>query len=405
MNAAIISVGNELLLGKTLNTNLTTLAPELFSLGIKVKEATCIEDDEQEIHSALKKAEHLPLIIFTGGLGPTLDDTTKESVASFYSLPLSRDERSLKRINAFFDRVGRPMKDANLKQADFPAQAHILDNDRGTAPGVIIPVNNQHIVLLPGPPHELRGMLPQLKDYLKPLMDETFYQRGLLVVGRGESDMEEYMKPFYEGHEGVTVAPYAGVGEIKYLFTSQSKAALDAAIKEFKRTFGNAVVGTHEKTLEEHVVHTLADQNKSIAVVESITGGMIASRLVNVPGASKVFNESYVLYSNESKMRQMGINEQILKQYGAVSEQCVYDLAYQLSQRSDADVSLSVSGVAGPSGGSDDKPVGLVYFAVHHEGTTKTYKRHFPGDRTMIRIRASAYALFLVMKALMHDEN
>ncbi len=405
MNAAIISVGNELLMGKTVNSNLTTLAPELFSLGIKVKEATCIEDSETAIHETLKRLKDLPLIVFTGGLGPTVDDATKESVASFYDLTLVRNERSLERINAYFNRVGRPMKDANLKQADFPENARILDNDRGTAPGAIIPVNGQHIVLLPGPPYELRGMLPALKSYLMPLMDATYYQKGLLVVGRGESDLEGEMKRFYEGYEDVDIAPYAGTGEIKYLFTSSSKSSLDKAVRDFKETFKTAVVGTHEKTIEEHVVSTLRDQNKTIALVESITGGMIASRIVNVPGASKVFGESYVLYSNDAKVRQMGLNEQILNQYGAVSEQCVYDLAYQLHQKSGADVSLSVSGIAGPEGGTDEKPVGLVYFAVHHEGKTKTYKRQFPGDRSMIRIRATIYALYLVNKVVLHHED
>ena len=404
MKATIISVGNEILLGKTVNTNLSFLAASLFALGIEVHESMAIRDDEKAIHNALFKTE-TPLIIFTGGLGPTQDDKTKESVASYYGLTLIRNEQAYRDISEFFKRAGRTMDPSNDKQADFPENAVILKNTRGTAPGAIIPHGDKHIILLPGPPSELRPMFPDIKEYLKPYLNETVYQKGFLVVGQGESDFETKMAPVYKGHPDVNIAPYASTGEITYIFTSRDEDKLKKALDDFKWRFNTFIVGAFDTPLEEHVVSALADQNKTISFAESCTGGMVASRLVNVSGASNVFKESFILYDNESKVKHLGVNRMVLEKYGAVSDACVYELAYQLHQRTGADVSLSVSGIAGPEGGTKDKPVGLVYFGIHHEGRTKTYSRIFAGDRHMIRVKATAYALYLVHKTVMHDED
>ncbi len=404
MKATIISVGNEILLGKTINTNLAFLASSLFSLGIETKTAICISDDEKEIHKALKNVE-TSLVILTGGLGPTRDDATKESVASYYNFVLERNDDIVDKMAAYFERMGRTMDPSNEKQAYFPKNAIILENERGTAPGAIIPVNGKHIVLLPGPPSELQPMFEGIKNYLKPFLNETIYQRGYLVAGVGESDLESEMGAIYDDHPDVNIAPYASLGEIRYIFTSKDEAKLQKALMDFKKHFKTHIVGPFDQSFEELVINTLNDQGKTIALVESCTGGMLASRLVNVSGASKVFHEGYVLYDNEAKVKQLGVNQVIIDKFGAVSDQCVYELAYQLTQKTSADVSVSISGIAGPEGGTKDKPVGTVYFGICHEGKTKTFRRVFSGDRQMIRQKASSYALFLVMNAVMHNED
>ncbi len=404
MKATIIAVGNEILLGKTINTNLAYLGAFLFSLGIDVERSISVKDTESAIHSALEDSVG-NLIVLTGGLGPTQDDTTKESVASYLNVDLVKHEATYEKIASYFKRSGRKMDPSNDKQAFFPQDATIIENLRGTAPGAIIPFHDKHYVLLPGPPSELKPMVEPLKAYLKPHLDQTIYQKGYLVVGQGESEFEGTMLSLYKAHPNVNIAPYASTGEIRYIFTSKDEENLKMALNDFKKHFSPYIIGAHDDTLEAHIVKTLKDQNKTISLAESCTGGMLASRLVNVSGVSDVFKESYVLYDNESKMKQLGINQLVLEKYGAVSEQCVYELAYQLSQRTEADVTVSISGIAGPQGGSEEKPVGTVYFGLTHEGKTKTAKRIFAGDRQMIREKATAYALYLVMKGLMHYED
>ncbi len=404
MNATIISVGNELLIGKTTNTNLIFLAKTLRELGIDVTKASCIQDDKTMIHQALRETED-KLIIFTGGLGPTHDDITKESVCSFYELPLVKHEASYQKIKSYFERSNRPMKDVNEKQAYFPKEAIILENHNGTAPGTIIKTKGKIIVLLPGPPSELKPMFAYVKAYLKERTDKKIYQSGYLIAGVGESDIEENLMHISDKYDDVNIAPYAGLGSIQYIFTSLNPDSLEKALNEFKKTFYTYIVGPYDQTIEERIVDTLIARGKTISFAESCTAGLAAARLVNVPDVSKVFKESYVLYSNEAKIKQLGINQMIIEKFGAVSDQCVYELAYQLAQRTDSDITLSISGVAGPSGGTALKPVGTVYFGIYYQGKTHTYNKVFAGDRYMIRQKATTYGLYLVLQALMHEDN
>ncbi len=404
MKAKIISVGNELLNGKTLNTNLTYLSKQLRKIGIPIESAMCIQDNEKNIHRTLKESNE-DLIIFTGGLGPTRDDITKESVCDFFNLKLELHEDTLNTIKQYFARLDREMSESNEKQAYFPKDAIILENKQGTAPGLIVKTDEKTVVLLPGPPHELIPMFHYVADYLKERTNQTLYQSGYLVVGIGESDMETEMKAFYNKHPEVEIAPYADLASIQYIFTSTDADALEKALDQFKKRFNEYIVGPYDEPLEKRIVDTLIARNMTISLAESATGGMVSSTLVNVPDASKVFNESYVLYSNGSKVKQLGINQMIMEKFGAVSDQCVYELAYQLASRTDADITLSISGIAGPGGGSAIKPVGTMYYGLYHEGKTKTYKKVFSGDRNMIRKKATVYGLYLVLKALMHEDN
>ncbi|MFW5893380.1 MAG: competence/damage-inducible protein A [Bacillota bacterium] len=399
MQAAIISVGDELLMGKTVNTNQATISRELKGLGIETAYAVSVRDKKDSIRRALEKSRE-DVLVLTGGLGPTRDDLTKEVVAEHYGLELVENKHALATIQGYFERTGRKMSDTNLKQAYFPKDAIVLDNAFGTAPGMILHVDRQWVILLPGPPHEMRPMFQDVKRHLSKLGTKPISRKGLRVISIGESEMEERLAPLYERHREVNIAPYAEVGELTYIFTSEDEGKVDDAIRDFEHQFSDLIIGTESKSLEEVLVHTLMHQKKVISVVESCTGGMVASRIVNVPDASKVFKESYVLYDNESKMRQLGVNGDIIERFGAVSDQCVYELAYQLQQKTGADITLSISGIAGPGGGTDEKPVGTVYFGVSQKGHTKTYHRVFSGQRQSVRSKAASYGMYLVLRNL-----
>ena len=405
MQATIITIGNELLNGKTINTNLNYLAKGLSSIGIKVSRAVSINDEASMLLKTMDETND-ELIIFTGGLGPTHDDITKEIVCEYFNLELEFHEDSYERIKKTYEKMNRTMNESNTKQAYFPKEAIILPNTNGTAPGAIIQINGKIVVLLPGPPQEMHPMFTHVLAYLEERVQKDFYEDGFLVVGIGESDMEGQLKAIYETYKDtVNIAPYAGLAEIQYIFTASDKDALDKALKAFKKQFDEYIVGPYNVPLEECVVDVLSAQNKTISFAESCTAGLLAARLVNVPNASKVFNESYVLYSNESKIKNLGVNQMIIDKFGAVSDQCVYELAYQVAHRTRSDIAMSISGIAGPSGGTKVKPVGTVYFGLYHEGKTKTYHRVFAGDRQMIRQKAVTYGLYLIYKALMHENN
>lgn len=404
MKATIINIGNELLNGKTINTNLNFIAKSLRALGIGISQAVTINDDVNMIHKVLDGIQD-HLIIFTGGLGPTPDDLTKETVCDYYGLKLYLHEDSLKRIQQTFSQAKRKMDESNFKQAYFPKEAIILKNDNGTAPGAIIKHEDTIIVLLPGPPTEMNPMFEHVKVYLEERVSKDFFEDGFLVSGIGESEVEGTLKTLYGKHPNVTIAPYAGLGEIQYIFTSHHEDDLSRALKDFKQHLSQYIVGPYQIPLETRVVNTLHAQNKTISFAESCTGGLLAGRLINVPNASYVFNESYVLYSNESKIKNLGINQQIIDRFGVVSDQCVYELAYQVAKRTSSDIAVSISGIAGPGGGTQLKPVGTVYFGVYHEGKTRTYHRIFSGDRQMVRAKAVTYALYLTYKTLMHEDH
>lgn len=405
MQATIITLGEELLSGQTVNTNLAHIAQALKSIGIETRRAVTIGDSEPMIQTELKRLD-TPLIILTGGLGPTHDDLTKEGVCRYYGLPLVLHHESLSRIRNYFAKLGKDMADSNTKQAYFPADAIILPNRFGTAPGAIFEAEERTIVLLPGPPSEMQPMFVQVLDYLQGRFStDPRHEAGYLLVGIGESDMESKLQAFYAEHADVDVASYANLAEIRYLFKSDNPEALEKAMDAFRLIADRYIVGPHDKTLEQRVVETLMHQEKTISFAESCTAGLAAGRLVNVPDASKVFRESYVLYDNASKMKQLGVHGTVIERFGAVSDACVYELAYHLAQRTDCDIALSISGIAGPSGGTAVKPVGTVYFGVHHEGKTKTRHKVFSGDRQMIRHKAVVHGLYLVLKALMHEDT
>ncbi|MDC0558781.1 competence/damage-inducible protein A [Candidatus Izimaplasma bacterium] len=404
MKTAVVTVGKEILTGRTVNTNLRHIALKLKQIGIDVNRSFVIDDLKKEFIKVLDHMEE-DLIIFTGGLGPTIDDITRETVIDYFDVDTFQDQDVLDQIKSMFDRVGVEMKKTNNKQAYFPVDSIKLDNELGTAPGVYFKVDNKKIILLPGPPHEMIPVMDEVIEIIKNELDINLISRGFKLIGTGESSMEQNLKGFYGVHPKVNVAPYANVGEIKYIFTSADTDALDRCMNDFYKKFNEFIYGGLEDTLESVVVELLNEQSKVLAVAESCTGGMFSSRLVNVPGSSDVFHEALITYSNKAKMKYLNIEEKVLKAFGAVSPEVVHQMANNLYDHSDADYTLSISGIAGPSGGTESKPVGLVYFGINALGKTKVYKQVFNGNREMVRLRATNFALNQLRKTLIESKE
>lgn len=404
MKTAVVTVGKELLTGRTVNTNLRTIALKLKSIGIDVNRSYVIDDLKKEFIKVLDFMDE-DLVIFTGGLGPTIDDITRETVIDYFNLETYTDEDVLKNIKAMFDKAEVEMKKTNNKQAYFPVESIKLENHLGTAPGVYFRVGSRRIILLPGPPREMNPMLEQMIELIKDELDINLISRGFKLVGTGESSMENNLRGFYGVHPKVNVAPYANVGEIKYIFTSSDTDALDRAMKDFYSKFEEFIYGGLEDTLEGVVVELLKEQDKIISVAESCTGGMVASRLVNVNGSSTVFKEGLVTYANEAKMKYLDVSEETLRDFGAVSPETAKEMCDNLYQKTDADITISITGIAGPNGGSEDKPVGLVYFGINHKGETSLYRKVFTGNREMVRLRATIFALNMVRKVLLECQK
>ena len=280
----------------------------------------------------------------------------------------------------------------------------LLKNGRGTAPGLYVKVDGKRIVLLPGPPIELRPMLREIIQYLKGEIGVKLHSRGFKLVGTGESHMEKYLEGFYEQYPNVNIAPYADLGQIKYVFTSLNEDDLDRCMDAFYEKFNQYIFGDLDDTLEGVVVKLLKESNKTISFAESCTGGMIASTIVNISGSSTVFKESFVTYSNDAKMKYLKVPFKVLEEFGAVSNECAHEMANGLFKQTKADVCLSVTGIAGPTGGTEEKPVGLVHFGLYHNGKIKTAKRVFNGNRTMVRSRAMIYGLNMIRGELLDEK-
>ena len=408
ISVSIVSIGTEILLGEITNTNSQFLAVELANLGINVFEMVTIGDNRERLleyfDHALKKYD---MIIATGGLGPTVDDISKETACEFFGLTPVINEEQLEYIRKIFARYGRPMTDNNIKQAMFPENAVILKNRAGSAPGCMLEKEGKKINLLPGPPNEMKQMFErEVKPILSQLTDSIMYSEVVKVCGIGESAMEEMVRDIIDEQVNPTVAPYAKTGECRLRVTAKAenieiaKALVAPVVKKLVERLGDNVYTVGNDTLAEVVVKKLIEKKLIITGAESCTGGLITSALVDCPGVSAVLHESFVTYSNDSKIWLLGVGSETLKNFGAVSIECAREMAEGLSKRSSADVTFAVTGIAGPDGGSEEKPVGTICFALCHNGTTITELRRFNGDRTNIRIRASIFMLDMIRRAV-----
>ncbi len=409
ISASIVSIGTEILLGEIVNTNSQYLSVELAKLGIDVYEHHTVGDNRQRLldyfQEALKKYD---MVIATGGLGPTIDDISKETACEFFGMELVIDENSLENLREIFKRFGRTMTDNNIKQAMFPKNAVILKNGAGSAPGCILEKNGKRIILLPGPPNEMKLMFDkEVVPYLLKLTDSVLYSEVIKMCGIGESAMEEMVLDIIESSVNPTIAPYAKTGECRLRVTAKAESIDKASelvkpvVKKLVERLGDNVYTVGDDTLAQTVAKMLADMKVTISGAESCTGGMVASMFVDCPGISEVFKESFVTYSNDSKIRNLGVSLETLEKYGAVSEQCAKEMAEGSARKSGSDVAYSITGIAGPDGGSELKPVGTVCFGLYIRGMTVTHTMRFYGDRTIIRTRASIYVLDMLRRELL----
>lgn len=410
MVVELISVGTELLLGNIVNTNTQYLAEKCALLGLSMYHQVTVGDNKERLSEAIKTAlGRADVLILTGGLGPTEDDLTKEVCAEVMGFELVLDIHTKARIEEYFkNNIYKEIPDNNWKQAIVPKGAKVLDNSNGTAPGLILEKDGKTAILLPGPPGELKPLfMEQVFPYLKKQQPEVIRSQMIKICGHGESQVEDKLLDLIDNQTNPTIATYAKTAEVHLRVTAraaneeEAKSILKPVVKEIKNRFGDGVYATkEEETLEMAVVRLLKKYELTVTTAESCTGGMIASRLVNVPGVSQVFREGFVTYSNKAKRKVLDVSKSTLKKYGAVSEQTAKEMATGGVFATDADACIAVTGVAGPDS-EEDKPVGLVYIACYMKDKVKVEKYHFKGNRDKIREQAAVKALDLLRRSIL----
>ncbi|HHV19597.1 MAG TPA: competence/damage-inducible protein A [Thermoanaerobacterales bacterium] len=408
MIAEIIAVGTELLLGQIPNTNAQIISNALQEIGIDVYYHTCVGDNQERLMDIFKTGfTRSDIIILTGGLGPTRDDLTKETVASYLNLSLKVDKYSLGKIKSFFARRGKPITENNYKQALIPEGACTIENKKGTAPGVLLNNDGKVIVMLPGPPTEMEPMLKEVViPYLSQRCSSTIISRVLKFYGIGESALEEELKDLISQQTNPTIAPLAKMGEVTIRLTAKAKDRMTAQniIKpvedEITRRVGDFLYGFDNDTVEETVAKLLFKLNKTIAIAESCTGGLMAHKLTNIPGISQYFERGVVSYSNRSKQELLKVKADTIKEYGAVSEQTAKEMARGIRLTSDTDIGVSITGIAGPDGGTPEKPVGLVYIGYSDSDSEYAEQYFFNGERIDIKERSVNSAFHLVRRMI-----
>ena len=409
MTAEIISVGTELLLGNILNTNAQYLSCELAKLGINVFYETVVGDNRSRILDAYKTAfSRAEIVIATGGLGPTDDDITKEAAAEYFGLGLEFHEPSWEKICNIFKTMHINMTPSNKKQAMLPVGCTILDNDNGTAPGCYIEQDGKHLFLLPGPPNEL---IPMYENSVAPILKQysgsVFVSKTIKIVGIGESRAEDMLRDLIDAQENPTIAPYAKTSEVWFRTTasgtdeSEARLVMGPIMDEIYNRFGENFYGEDDDSLEGVVVKLLSEKGLTLACAESCTGGGLTSRLVDFPGVSSVLLEGAVTYSNDAKVKRLGVEPETLESFGAVSSQTASEMAKGIVATSGADVGISTTGIAGPDGGNDEKPVGLVYIGLCIKGEVIVREYNFAGNRAKVRNRAVVTALDTLRRELL----
>lgn len=414
--AAIVAVGSEMLTPSRLDTNSLFLTEHLDRIGIEVRIKSVVGDDRPDLARALRGAlEAADLVICSGGLGPTDDDLTREVVAGVLGLTLTEDPAIVDHLRARFAARGLtiPMPEINRRQAQVPHGATVIDNPNGSAPGLWIEHGDRVVLLLPGPPRELKPMFePLAAGPLRQRAEGSALVKGVLkVAGRVESDVDQVLLGHYRAWERadppVAATILATLGQIELHLSARAatvaiaEAAVARAAMEASVIIGDDVFSTDGRSLEDVVGGLLRERGLHIAVAESCTGGLLTSRLTDVPGSSAYLNQSLVVYANAAKTSLLGVPPDVLEAHGAVSEPVARAMAEGMRQRAGADVAVGVTGIAGPSGGSPEKPVGLVYIAVADVEGTDVRRFRFFGERDRVKFQATQSALDLVRRRLL----
>ncbi len=395
MIAEIISVGAEILMGNVINTNAAFLSEECVSLGLSCYNQQVVGDNAARLRSAFELAlSRADVVLVSGGLGPTEDDLTKETAAELFGVPLEEHTESKKILESYFKAKNLPMAQSNYKQIMMPRGAQVIPNPNGTAPGVILTRDDKHLILMPGPPGEMKPMFKDsVKPYLAGLSGGTIYSITVKETGIGESRAEEMILDLIDAQTNPTIATYAKTGEVHFRVSAygsnakEAKAIAKPVAKEIVRRFKPYVYATDEDvTLEQSIVIQLAKKKMTLTCAESCTGGLLSGRIISVPGVSEVYKSGFVTYANKAKRKLLGVRKKTLRQYGAVSRECAYEMAFGAARAAEADVALSVTGIAGPDGGTEEKPVGTVFIGCVVKGEAVVKEYHFTGNRERIAL-------------------
>ncbi|WP_432400450.1 competence/damage-inducible protein A [Wukongibacter sp. M2B1] len=411
MNCTILTVGTELLMGQIVNTNAAFLSKEINDLGINVLYHLTVGDNPNRLKKMLKIAlEVSDLVVTTGGLGPTQDDLTKETIAKSLGKELVLHEPTLEKIKGFFSKLNKEMSPNNKKQALIPEGSIVLDNDNGTAPGFIAEVDGKMVVSLPGPPREMKSLFfDSVKPYLQSKSEFKIKSKILKFVGIGESSLETVLEDLITDQTNPTIATYAGGGEVSLRITAKGKtdeeidALINPMIKEVESRLEKHIYSYCDESLEKIVANMLIDNNLKISLAESCTGGLLASKFTSISGISKTLDRAIVTYSNNAKIQELGIDENIIKDYGAVSEETAEAMAQGVRLVAKTDIGVSITGIAGPTGGTSEKPVGLVYVGIATAKNIIVKKLNLTGDRNKIRSYAAISALNLIRQVIIKD--
>ncbi|MEW9094391.1 MAG: competence/damage-inducible protein A [Clostridiaceae bacterium] len=401
MIAEIVSIGTEILLGDILNTNAEYLSKRLANLGVYLYHQSVVGDNAERLKDELERAfSRSDLVIATGGLGPTKDDLTKEIGAEYFNISMELHEESYMKLAEYFKKQNKELTENNIKQAYFPVGSVILPNNFGTAPGCIINKEGKTLILLPGPPKE---NIPMFENYVVPyinkLSNHTLISKTLRICGMGESMVATKINDIIDNQSNPTVAPYAKDNEVTLRITAKANNEEDGekliapVENKIRNILGDNIYGINEDTLEGVVGKILIENNLTISLAESCTGGLLCGKLVNYPGISKVLIEGCVTYSNNSKMSRLGVNKTTLDKFGAVSEETAKEMAEGIAKTSNSNIGISVTGIAGPDGGTAEKPVGLVYVGIYINGETFVKELHLSGNRQTVRERTVTFSL------------
>lgn len=401
MKARILNIGDEVLSGRVINTNSSFISSSLRKIGITTEKVIVTSDNEQEIINELEnfKNSDSKIIITTGGLGPTHDDLTKEVICSFLNLELEISQDEIRKIEIHFN---HKMPKSNYKQALIPKNCHVLVNDIGTAPGFIIENNDKTYILLVGPPFEMEPMFDKAISYLQSKLQNEILLSEYIVMGTCESKVEDVLKEYYKLFNNVSICPYASLGKVRYQITSSVlyEKEYNKACELFEKLFDEFIISKNNESIEDVIINSCIKNKITLSVAESITGGMIVAKLINVSGSSNVIKESYITYSDEAKINILSINKEFIDKHGVVSKEVAIKMAENLKEKTNSDITIGITGLAGPNGENEKNKIGTVFFAINAFGKCHGYKFIFSGNRQMVRERATMMTLYKVFRTL-----
>jgi nicotinamide-nucleotide amidase len=411
VNAEVLTIGTELLLGQIIDTNASYLGKKLAEAGVNLYFKTNVGDNIARVKEALKIAvSRADVVIITGGLGPTVDDITRQALSEFTSKKLISDKASLEKLTQRFVSRGVVMTENNKSQACFPEGAIIVNNDNGTAPGFIIEDSSKIFAAMPGVPAE---MYPMMENDILPYLirkqgssGKVIKSKSLRIVGMGESIVDDKIEDLFRESKNPSIGIYAHMNEIEIRLTAKADNADEAlrlinGLKKIIYTrLGDNIFGEDDETLEEKTASLLIGQKIKVATAESCTSGLLSYMLTNVPGSSAYYTGGINVYSNEAKTDVLGIDPEIIKKYGAVSPECAENMAKEVVKKFRADVGISITGIAGPGGATENKPVGLVYIGMYFKGVSSVHKFNFIVKREGVRSRSAYNAMLLLYMEL-----